>query len=78
MLNNEERRLVIKMDPKDTVLVALTDLLKNEKVIFEGLIYVLQDDVKAKHNFFSTDLNAGEEKIMYGVLVGKVQCDVAK
>lgn len=78
MLNNEERRLVIKMDPKDTVLVALTDLLKNEKVIFEGLIYVLQDDVKAKHKFYTTDLNAGDEVIMYGVLVGKVQCDVAK
>ncbi|HRM13580.1 MAG TPA: hypothetical protein PLV47_11600, partial [Flavobacterium sp.] len=37
------------MHPKDNVLVALTDLPRNEKVIFEGLIYELQDDVKAKH-----------------------------
>ena len=78
MLHNEVRRLVIKMHPKDNVLVALTDLPRNEKVIFEGLIYELQDDVKAKHKFYTTDLYTGDEVIMYGVLVGKAQCDVAK
>jgi altronate hydrolase len=78
MLNNELKRLVIKMHPKDNVLVALTDLAKNEKVIFEEQIYVLQDDIKAKHKFYTTDLKKGDEVNMYGVLVGKVQNDVLK
>ncbi|NGY37617.1 altronate dehydratase [Flavobacterium sp. XN-5] len=78
MLNNETKRLVIKMHPNDNVLVALTDLSQNERVIFEEETYVLQDAIKAKHKFYTIDLNAGDEVIMYGVLVGKVQCDIAK
>ena len=78
MLNNETKRLVIKMHPKDNVLVALTDLPQNEDVIFEGETFVLQNTIKAKHKFYTTDLKAGDEVIMYGVLVGKVQFDVAK
>ena len=49
MLNNERKRLVIKMHPKDNVLVALTDLPQNEEVIFEGETFVLQNTIKAKH-----------------------------
>lgn len=78
MLNNEGRRLVIKMHPKDNVLVVLTDLSKNEEVIFEEETYILQDDIKAKHKFYTSDLKKGDEVIMYGVLVGKIQNDVAK
>ena len=78
MLNNETKRLVIKMHPKDNVLVALTDLPQNEQVIFEGETFVLQNTIKAKHKFYTTDLKTGDEVTMYGVLVGKVQCDVAK
>ena len=78
MLNNETKRLVIKMHPKDNVLVALTDLPQNEDVVFEGETFVLQNTIKAKHKFYTKDLKAGDEVIMYGVLVGKVQFDVAK
>ena len=78
MLENGVKRLVIKMHPQDNVLVALTDLTKGESVAFENEIYVLQDTIKAKHKFYTTDLKAGAEIIMYGVLVGKVQNDVAK
>lgn len=78
MLNNETKRLVIKMHPKDNVLVALTDLPQNEQVIFEGETFVLQNTIKAKHKFYTSDLKTGDEVTMYGVLVGKVQCDVAK
>ena len=66
------------MHPKDNVLVALTDLPQNEQVIFEGETFVLQNTIKAKHKFYTTDLKTGDEVTMYGVLVGKVQCDVAK
>lgn len=78
MLENESKRLVIKMHPDDNVLVALTDLSKGESVVFENETYILQDNIKAKHKFYTTNLKAGDEIIMYGVLVGKVQCDVAK
>jgi altronate hydrolase len=33
----------------------------------------LQDAIGAKHKFFTHDVNPGDEVIMYGVLVGKVQ-----
>ena len=78
MLENGVKRLVVKMHPEDNVLVALTDLAKGESVIFEKETYILQDTIKAKHKFYTSDLKAGAEIIMYGVLVGKVQNDVAK
>lgn len=78
MLENEGKRLVVKMHPKDNVLVALTDLAKDENVVFENETYVLQDEIKAKHKFYTTDLKKGDEVIMYGVLVGKMQNDIAK
>ena len=49
-------RQVIQMHPKDNVLVALTDLPQNEDVIFEGETFVLQNTIKAKHKFYTTDL----------------------
>ncbi|MBS7255772.1 UxaA family hydrolase [Flavobacterium branchiicola] len=78
MLENGVKRSVIKMHPNDNVLVALTDLAKGESVTFEGVAYVLEDTIKAKHKFYTTDLKQGSEITMYGVLVGKVQNDVAK
>ncbi|MEL1241871.1 UxaA family hydrolase [Flavobacterium flavipallidum] len=72
------KRLVVKMHPNDSVLVALTDLTKGQKVVFEEQTYLLQDTIKAKHKFYTSDLNTGDDVIMYGVLVGKVQNDVVK
>ena len=64
---------VLKVNPKDNVIVALSNLLKGETISFEGEEYVLQENINAKHKFFTKDLNAGDEIIMYGVLVGKAQ-----
>ena len=66
------------MHPEDNVLVALTDLTKGERITFGKENYILKDSIKAKHKFYTTDLREGDEIIMYGVLVGKVQNDVAK
>lgn len=68
---------VLKIHSKDNVLVALTNLSKNETIVFEDRNYVLQNNIPAKHKFFSTNLNEGDEIIMYGVLVGKTQCTVS-
>jgi len=64
---------VLKVHPKDNVIVALTNLKQGEVISFEGEEYLLQNDINAKHKFFTKDMNAGDEIIMYGVLVGKAQ-----
>jgi altronate hydrolase len=78
MLKNGVKRLVVKMHPEDNVLVALTDLAKGESITFDEQTYILEDTIKAKHKFYTTDLSEGAEVTMYGVLVGKVQHDVVK
>ncbi|MBC7626431.1 MAG: altronate dehydratase [Ferruginibacter sp.] len=72
------RNLVVKMHPKDNVLVALTDLAKGENISFNEESFLLQDAIKAKHKFYTNNLIAGDEVVMYGVLVGKAQHTVAK
>ena len=67
---------VLKINPKDNVLVALTDLAAGEIISFEGKEYNMLESIPAKHKFFMQDMKAGEEVFMYGVLVGKVQYDV--
>jgi altronate hydrolase len=62
---------VLKLDSRDNVLVALTDLHQGEKIEFSGKIYTLTSNVPAKHKFATQDLAVGAEVIMYGVLVGK-------
>src|SRR6188508_1357562 len=64
---------VLKVNPKDNVIVALANLSKGDTISFEGEEYILQDNINAKHKFFTKDLNTGDEIMMYGVLVGKAQ-----
>jgi altronate hydrolase len=64
---------VLKVHPKDNVLVALKNLAKGETISSNGDDYVLQDNIPAKHKFFVKDMNPGDAVIMYGVLVGKAQ-----
>ncbi len=67
------KRKVLKVNEEDNVLVALSDLSKGETISYNGNDYLLQDDIKAKHKFFTQDMQPGDEVIMYGVLVGKAQ-----
>src|ERR1700682_5777668 len=69
--NGASQRRVLRLDPRDNALVALTDLRKGETVRFAGSEYVLLSDVPAKHKFVTEALAAGGEVIMYGVLVGR-------
>jgi len=70
------KQQVLKVHPKDNVLVALTDLKAGELVGFQGVNYLLVDDVDAKHKFYMQDMQAGDEVYMYGTLVGKIQFPV--
>ncbi|QEC43393.1 UxaA family hydrolase [Pseudobacter ginsenosidimutans] len=65
------KQKVLKVHPQDNVLVALQDLSKGEKILYNGVEYTLLDDVAAKHKFVTADLEKGAAVIMYGVLVGK-------
>ncbi len=69
---------VLKINPKDNVLVALSNLEKGDTIMFENQTYLLQEDIPAKHKFFMQNMLQGDEIIMYGVLVGKTQFNVAK
>ena len=62
---------VLRLDARDNVLVALTDLHKGERVGFQERNYVLSSDVPAKHKFVTQEVAAGGDIVMYGVLVGK-------
>jgi altronate hydrolase len=63
----------LKVHPKDNVLVALRDLAAGETIAWEGAGYIIKEKIPAKHKFFTDDMQAGDEVIMYGVLVGKTQ-----
>jgi altronate hydrolase len=68
----------LKIHPDDNVLVALKNLPTGTHISYNGYNFFLRDDVAAKHKFFTSDMAQGDEVIMYGTLVGKVQCDVFK
>ena len=70
------KQLILKVNPKDNVLVALQNLSKGDSISFEQNNIVLQEDIPAKHKFYITDLSKGNEVIMYGLLVGKVTMDI--
>lgn len=72
------KQRVLKVHPADNVLVALTDLKKDEVIDFDGGRWLLQDDIPAKHKFILEDAEVGSPIVMYGVLVGKVKEQVKK
>lgn len=45
------QRIVLKVHPKDNVIVALQDLEKGQEVTYDGKSYVLVEDIPAKHKF---------------------------
>lgn len=69
---------VLKVNPKDNVVVALLDLPAGTSVHLDGSDYTLLKDTKAKHKFASVDFNEGDQIIMYGVIVGKANRFITK
>lgn len=66
----------LKIHPDDNVMVALKDLPPGLSVKFNNQDIVLKEKISAKHKFFLRDMASGEDVIMYGALVGKVQQDI--
>ncbi|MEJ8818598.1 UxaA family hydrolase [Lacibacter sp. H407] len=68
----------LRIHPSDNVLVALKDLAIRTVVTDNGDDIIIHDPVPAKHKFFIKDMEAGDDVIMYGVLVGEIQFQVMK
>jgi len=68
----------LKIHPDDNVLVALQNLTSGTTVTIDQQEIILPQDVAAKHKFFIKNMRAGDEVIMYGSLVGKIQTDLPK
>lgn len=70
--------LVLQINKSDNVLVALQDLPAGATLSFDGKTYTTTEPIPAKHKLFMRDMPAGEAVYMYGVLVGKMQVNVAQ
>ncbi|WP_026904492.1 UxaA family hydrolase [Pedobacter glucosidilyticus] len=66
----------LQLHSQDNVLVALQDLEKGLTIDFNGKVLTLKEDIPAKHKFYLNVMQPGDEVIMYGVLVGKIQTPV--
>lgn len=62
---------VLKIDPRDNVVIALNDLRQGDTIPWNGESFTLASNVPAKHKFAAQDLAVGASVIMYGVLVGQ-------
>jgi altronate hydrolase len=69
---------ILKVHEKDNVIVALTNLKKDMIISYNEDEFVLAEDIPAKHKFTVSDLQAGDDVYMYGVLVGKARQNIAR
>ena len=72
------QKKVLKVNPKDNVIVALMDLSAGESVHLDGTNYTILKDIKAKHKFAATDFEDGDHILMYGVIVGKANQSIKR
>jgi altronate hydrolase len=69
---------ILKIHPKDNIVVALRDLTKGDIIKLEDDEFKLFSNVAAKHKFSIENLNIGDSVYMYGVVVGKVKKTISK
>ncbi len=72
------QKQVLQLDPRDNVLIALTDLKQGQTVEYSGDAYSLVSSIPAKHKFAMRELAVGSDVFMYGVLVGKASKPVKR
>ena len=64
---------LLRIDPRDNVLVALATLPAGSPVSYDGIEYVPLSDIPAKHKFAMEAMAVGARVIMYGGVVGRVR-----
>lgn len=66
----------IKINPKDSVIVALSNITKGETITVDNVSVVAVTDVPAGHKMAIKDIASGESVIKYGEAIGKAKCDI--
>ena len=61
----------LQIDPRDNVIVAITNLEKGLSAKIGKQKVVLKEDIKQKHKFALNDFEVDDEIFMYGLLIGK-------
>ena len=61
----------VQIDPRDNVIVAITNLEKGLSAKIGKQKVVLREDIKQKHKFALNDFEVDDEIFMYGLLIGK-------
>ena len=72
----KDKKKYLQIHPNDNVLVALQDLPQGTEIEWQNKRFQLLENIAAKHKFTITPLTKDAEVYMYGVLVGKVNCDL--
>jgi len=67
---------VLRLNAKDNVLVALSDLRQGEEIPFGGHTYRLKTDVPAKHKFATAEIEKNGAVVMFGVLIGSLYSNI--
>ena len=70
------KNLVLKVHPKDNVIVALQNFAEGDSVDFNGKTFLLKEAIPTKHKFAEYDFSRGDTITMYGVIVGKALTDI--
>lgn len=67
----------VQIDPKDNIIVAITDLEKGTVITIADQEVTLIEHIKQKHKFALFNFNLGDDIFMYGVLIGKAMTKIA-
>lgn len=76
MQADDTMKTFLRIDARDNVAVALTNLEKDCEIQMEGTKVLLRDAVKAKHKFLLEDIYENGQVIMYGVTVGRAKMNL--
>jgi altronate hydrolase len=66
-----QKQNYLQIDPRDNLIVALTELEAGTQIDIAGASLRLKDPIPAKHKFALHDLTPADVAVMYGVIVGR-------
>lgn len=72
-----QKQHFLQIDPKDNLIVALTDLKAGTVVDVAGESVEIKTAIGAKHKFSLVELEPGDLAVMYGVIVGRANRKIA-
>ena len=66
----------IQIHPADSVAVALQPLRRGEQIVLPSTAVTLQEDIPLGHKFALRDIDAGENIIKYGTIIGHAMAPI--